>query len=159
MQPLQNSKVISKQYEVTAFGLELESFPTFEWLNFRGGASVCRQRLRPRAAAEEEEDLEEDLEGGRGSPSVSRRVASLPGVGLRAETLSLPHHRLDHGGGSPLQLRHVVLLDQTLHDALHGVAVTQRRTDGRTEGGRRRRYWSLIGNKVMHLKGQYQSLL
>lgn len=88
---------------------------------------------------------------GGGSPSVSCRVASFPGVGLGAETLSLPHHRLDHRGGSPLQLGYVVLLGQTLHDTLHGAAVTQRRTEGR----RRRRYWSLIGSKVMHLKGQF----
>lgn len=50
--------------------------------------------------------------------SVSRRVAALPGVGLRAEPLSLPHHRLHHGGWSPQELSDVVLLHQAVQDAL-----------------------------------------
>lgn len=52
--------------------------------------------------------------------SVSRRIASFPGVGLRTETLALPHHRLDHRVRSPQQLCHVVLLHQPLQDALPG---------------------------------------
>lgn len=56
--------------------------------------------------------------GGPPPASVSRRVASLPGVGLCAETLSLPHHGLDHGGRRPQQLCYVVLLDQTVQDDL-----------------------------------------
>lgn len=72
----------------------------------RRSVRVSSRRLSRRRAAEE------DLR------SVSRWIASFPGVGLGTEPLSLPHHRLDHGVRSPQQLCYVVLLDQTLQDAL-----------------------------------------
>lgn len=52
--------------------------------------------------------------------SVTRRVASFPGVGLGAQLLPLPDHRLDHRVRRLQLLGHVVLLDQTVHDALTG---------------------------------------
>lgn len=55
-----------------------------------------------------------------GPLSVTRRVASFPGVGLGAQLLPLPDHRLDHRVWRLQLLGHVVLLDQTVHDALAG---------------------------------------
>lgn len=52
--------------------------------------------------------------------SVTRRVASFPGVGLGAQLLPLPDHRLDHRVRRLQLLGHVVLLHQTVHDALRG---------------------------------------
>lgn len=52
--------------------------------------------------------------------SVARRVASFPGVGLGAQLLPLPDHRLDHRVRRLQLLGHVVLLHQTVHDALTG---------------------------------------
>lgn len=52
------------------------------------------------------------------SRSVTRRVAALPGVGLRTEPLSLPHHRLHHRGWSSQELSDVVLLHQAVQNAL-----------------------------------------
>lgn len=62
---------------------------------------------------------------GRGFPprrwaSVPRRVASFPGVGLGAQMLPLPDHRLDHGVRRPQLPGHVVLLGQPVHEALMG---------------------------------------
>lgn len=52
--------------------------------------------------------------------SVACRVASFPGVGLGAQTLPLPHHRLHHRVWGVQLPGHVVLPDQPVHDALVG---------------------------------------
>lgn len=61
-----------------------------------------------------------DVAGPRRWSSVARRVASFPGVGLGAQTLPLPDHRLDHRVWGIQLPGHVVLLDQPVHDALVG---------------------------------------
>lgn len=62
--------------------------------------------------------------------SVTGWIASLPVVGLGAQTLAIPDHRLDHGVWGPQQLSHVVLLDQTIQDAL--MVPTERKSQGNT---------------------------
>lgn len=62
--------------------------------------------------------------------SVTGGIASLPGVGLGAQTLAIPDHCLDHRVWGPQQLSHVVLLDQTIQDTL--MVPTERKSQGNT---------------------------
>lgn len=70
-----------------------------------------------------------------GPGSVSGGVAALARVGLGAQPLALPHHRLHHRGRSPQELGDVVLLDQTVQDALPPGHMTHRESERERDGG------------------------
>lgn len=113
-------------------GIEIESFSmfesTYESPSWRSGCVSVGQTLLESAAQApccgsvwvslrrlcRLRGAEEDLM----SRSVSCWIASFPWVGLCTESLSLPHHRLDHRVWNPQQLCDVVFLDQAVQDAL-----------------------------------------